>query len=167
MTEKTSSDRGSSEHSSLKVGGEGVRSVLVSYERSHAGDAALSYALEVARETGATLTVASVAPQERTDVGCAHCRAGARAWNEELRRLAHQRLSTLASTIGDSPNVQYLAACGPRHQVLAEAARQCDADTVVLPRQRAEALRRLLHLSAVEDLSRRGSWDVVTAPRAA
>ncbi len=151
----------------MKPGAEDVRSVLVSYEPSRAGDAALTYALEVARETGATLTVTSVAPQERTDVGCASCRAKARSWNEELRRLAHQRLSTVASTIGDSPDVRYLAACGPKRQVLAQAARQCGADTVVLPRQRAESLRRVLHLSAVADLSRRGSWHVVTAPRAA
>ena len=71
-----------------------VKSVLVTYEPSREGDAALSYALDIARAAGATLTVASVAPQERTDVGCAHCRASARAWNEQLRLLAHERLST-------------------------------------------------------------------------
>jgi len=151
----------------MKPSGEKLRSVLVSYEPSRAGDAALSHAVEVARETGATLTVASVAPQERTDVGCAHCHANARAWNEQLCLLAHQRLSTAARTIGDTPDVHYLAACGPKRQVLAQAARQCAADLVVMPRPRAEPLRRRLRLSAVDDLSRRGSWQVVTAPRAA
>jgi nucleotide-binding universal stress UspA family protein len=150
----------------VKPSREHVRSVLVSYEPSRAGATALAYALEVARETGATLTVASVAPQERIDVGCARCRANARAWNEQLRLLAHRRLATAASTIGDSPDVHYLAACGPKRRVLAHAARQCEADIVVIPRPRAEPLRRLLRQSAMEDLSRRGSWEVVAAPRA-
>lgn len=47
-----------------------MKSVLVTYEPSREGDAALAYALDLARAAGATLTVASVAPQERTDVGC-------------------------------------------------------------------------------------------------
>jgi len=149
----------------MKPSAEKPSSVLVSYEPSRAGDAALSHALELARENRASLTVASVAPQERTDVGCARCRANARAWNEQLRLLAHQRLSTAARTIGDSHDVHYLAACGPKRRVLAQAARQCGADIIVMPLPRAEPLRRLLRLSAVEDLSRRGSWQVVTAPR--
>ena len=142
-----------------------VKSVLVTYEPSREGGAALAYALDIARAAGATLTVASVAPQERTDVGCAHCRASAMAWNEQLRLLAHERLSDASNAIGASRGVRYLAACGPERQVLAQAARQCEADTVVVPWQRAERLRRLLRLSLVEDLRRRGPWDVVLAPR--
>jgi nucleotide-binding universal stress UspA family protein len=146
---------------------EQIKSVLVAYDASPQGDAALSYALEIALAAGATLTVTCVAPQERTDVGCAHCRASARAWNERLRLLAHERLARAANAIGDSPAVHYLAACGPERHVLAQAARQREADIVVLPWRRAERLRRLLRLSSVEDLSRRGPWNVVLAPRTA
>jgi nucleotide-binding universal stress UspA family protein len=131
----------------VKPAPERVRSVLVAYEASREGGAALSYALDIARAAGATLTVASVAPQQRTDVGCARCRASARAWNEQLRLLAHERLSKAAKTIGDSPAVHYLAACGPECQVLAQAARQHEADIVVVPWRRAERLRRVVRLS--------------------
>jgi nucleotide-binding universal stress UspA family protein len=144
-----------------------VKSVLIAYEPSREGDAALSYALDIARAAGARLTVASVAPQERTDVGCAHCRASARAWNEQLRLLAHERLSKAAQTIGDSPAVHYLAAYGPERQVLAQAARQDGADIVIVPWRRAERLRRVVRLSLAEDLKLRGPWEVVIAPRTA
>ena len=109
-----------------------LKSVLVTYEPWRK-DAALSYALDIARATGATLTVASVAPQERTDVGCGHCRASARAWNEQLRLLAHEQLSAASNSISDSQDVRYLAACGPERQVLAQAAREHEADIVVVP----------------------------------
>jgi nucleotide-binding universal stress UspA family protein len=144
-----------------------VKRVLVTYEPSREGDAALGYALDIARTAGATLTVVSVTPQERTDVGCASCRASARAWNEQLRLLAHERLSTAAKTIGDSPAVQYLAACGPERQVLAQAARQYEADIVVVPWRRAERLRRVVRLSLAEHLSQQGPWEVAIAPRTA
>ena len=146
---------------------EEVKSVLVTYEPSREGDTALSYALDIARAAGATLTVASVAPQERTDVGCGHCRASARVWNEQLRLLAHERLSKAAKTIGDASAVHYLAACGPERQVLAQAARQHEADIVVVPWRRAERLRRVVRLSLAEDLRLRGPWEVVIAPRTA
>ncbi len=144
-----------------------MKSVLVTYEPSREGDAALSYALDIARAAGATLTVASVAPQERTDVGCAHCRASARAWNEQLRLLAHEQLSAASNSIGSSQDVRYLAACGPERQVLAQAARQHEADIVVVPWRRAERLRRVVRLSLAEDLRLRGPWEVVIAPRTA
>lgn len=151
----------------MKPALEPVRSVLVAYEDSREGGAALCYALDIAWAAGATLTVASVAPQERTDVGCARCRASARAWNEQLRMLAHDQLSAASKSIGDSQDVRYLAACGPERQVLAEAARQHEADIVVVPWRRAERLRRVVRLSLAEDLRRRGPWEVVIAPRTA
>ncbi len=151
----------------MKPALEPVRSVLVAYDDSREGGAALSYALDIARAAGATLTVASVAAQERTDVGCAHCRASARAWNEQLRMLAHEQLSAASNSIGDSQDVHYLAACGPERQVLAQAARQHEADIVVVPWRRGERLRRVVRLSLAEDLRRRGPWEVVIAPRTA
>ena len=151
----------------MKPAPERVRHVLVAYEPSREGGAALSYALGIARANGATLTVASVAPQEATDVGCARCRASARAWNEQLRLFAHEQLSAAAKTIGDSSAVHYLAACGPERQVLAQAARQHEADIVVVPWRRAERLRRTVGLSLAEDLSQRGPWEVAIAPRTA
>ena len=143
-----------------------VKSVLVTYEPSREGDAALS-SRSTSRGRPEPAHVASVAPRERTDVGCARCKASARVWNEQLRLLAHERLSEAAKAIGDAPDVRYLAACGPERQVLAQAARECEADIVVVPWRRAERLRRLVRLSLAEDLSLRGPWEVVIAPRTA
>ena len=61
------------------------RSMVVVYQPSRDGEAALAYALEIAQAAGATLTVTSVAPQGRTDPGCAHCRASAARRNAQLR----------------------------------------------------------------------------------
>lgn len=146
----------------MKPAREQVTNVLVKYEPSRKGDAALSYALDIARAAGATLTVVSVTPQDLTDVGCTRCRAT--ALNKQLRLLGHQRLSQAQDAIGESRDVRYLAAFGPERQVLAQAARQRDADIVVVPSQRAERLRRVLRLSRAEYLSRRATWDVVVAP---
>ena len=143
-----------------------VSRVLVSYEPSRHGRAALWHALSVARAAGATVTVATVVPQERTDAGCTHCRATASAWNEQLRALAHEWLSEAAELVGDSPSVRYLAACGPERQVLTLAARKDDVDLVVVPWRRAERARRLLRRSLAERLRGHGRWDVVIAPPA-
>jgi hypothetical protein len=88
-------------------------------------------------------------------------------WNEQLRLLAHEQLSAASGSIGDSQDIRYLAACGPERQVLAQAARQHEADVVVVPWRRAERLRRIARLSLAEDLRRRGPWEVVIAPRTA
>jgi len=121
------------------------------YQRSRDGEAAL----EMAQAAGTTLTVTSIAPQERTDLACAHCRAMASRWNAQLRVIAHQRLSHAARSVGQVPRVRYLAACGPERQVLAQAARRGHADAIVLPWQRAERLRRALRLSAAPMPARR------------
>jgi nucleotide-binding universal stress UspA family protein len=147
----------------VKPGAQAVKSVLVTCEPSRRGEAALSYALDLARSNGATLTVTSVAPQEPTDAGCASCRAS--ALNEQLRLLAHERLSQAANAIGDSTGIRYLAACGPKRQVLAQAARHYEAHVIVLPWQRAERLRRHIPISTANRLSQQRPWEVLIAPR--
>ena len=46
-----------------------IRGVLVYYQPSRVGRAALSHGLALADDAGASLTVAAVTPQDRTDVG--------------------------------------------------------------------------------------------------
>jgi nucleotide-binding universal stress UspA family protein len=119
--------------------------VPVSYEATRDGSAAVSVVLALAAEAGAALTIASVAPQERTDVGCTHCRASAARWNQEMRVVARERLAEPDADLGLPPvSVHYLTACGQTVGVLAEAAKHDNIDGIVLPWRRAERLRRLL-----------------------
>ena len=142
-----------------------IRGVLVYYQPSRDGRAALAHGLALADDAGASLTVAAVTPQDRTDVGCAHCRATNARWNAQMRVVAHEQLSELAADLGESsPAVRYLAACGPTAPVLCAAAEQDGVDVIVLPHRRAERLRRLLRASLFEQLRRRCGSEIVVAP---
>ena len=116
----------------------------------------------------ASLTIAAVAPQDRTDVGCAHCRATTARWNEQMRLVARERLSELSARLKDPPtSIRYLAACGPTTGVLAQASEQYEIDMIVLPWRPAERVRRLLRVSVPEQLGRQRRWEIIVAPRAA
>jgi nucleotide-binding universal stress UspA family protein len=125
----------------------------------------LAHALSLATHPRAAVTVATVAPQERTDLGCGHCRANAAWRNDIVRHAAREWLSELAEELGDAPTVNYVAACGPTTPMLALVAERYEADTIVLPWRRGERLRRLLRTSTFEQLERRGRWEIVVAPR--
>ena len=82
-----------------------------------------------------------------------------------MRVVAHERLSELEADLEESSAaVRYLAACGPTAPVLCAAARQYEVDVIVLPRRRAERLRRLLRISLFEQLRRRCESEVVIPP---
>ena len=165
---RTATTRRSDQDRPGPASGRGVGSVLVSYEPSTNGRAALSYALALAGQRGAPLTIAAVAPQDRTDVGCAHCRATTARWNEQMRLVARERLSELSAHLEDPPtSVRYLAACGPTAGVLAQAAEHYAIDMIVLSWRPAERVRRLLRVSVPEQLGRQRRWEIVVAPRAA
>jgi hypothetical protein len=90
----------------------GVRRVLVSYEPSPLGRAALLHAMSVARDAGADLMVVSVAAHERADAGCARCRESAAIWNREMRSLAVEAVMEAASLVGPSRTVEYRVGYG-------------------------------------------------------
>lgn len=144
------------------------RSLLVAYEPTANGRSALDHAFALARESDAALTIAAIAPQERTDVGCTHCRATAARWNDEMRAVARHHLDELAAQLDQPPaNVRYLTACGPAAGILAQAAEHYDIDLIVLPWRRGARLRSLLRINLADRLERSERWDVRVAPRAA
>jgi nucleotide-binding universal stress UspA family protein len=141
------------------------RRVLVSYESSARGRAALFHALGVAREAGVPLTVASVARKEPV-VGCARCRSNAVMWNRELRFLAEEDLTEAAGLVGPSPAIDYEVALGDPPRALSEVAARSGADVIVVPSESHGRLRRLFGTTLAADLSRSGRWHVIVAPAA-
>lgn len=80
--------------------------VLVCFERSQRGRSALHLAAKTAWERGVPLTVAVVARQEPTEIGCATRRRRSEMWNRELRSVGHQRLSEAAGLLGDEADAR-------------------------------------------------------------
>jgi nucleotide-binding universal stress UspA family protein len=109
--------------------------VLVSYEPSANGRAALLHAWGLARGAGAALTVLSVATQERVDVGCARCRRSAAIWNREMRAIAGEDLAEAAALLRPSSSVDFVVEPGRPRDAIANAARRLRADVIVVPWQ--------------------------------
>lgn len=141
--------------------------VLVTYEASADGRAALAHALGIARAADAPLTVIAVVPHERVDVGCARCRRSAVIWNHELGEIADEELMESARLVGPSSAVAYNVVRGPRTRAISDAAARSGADLIVLPWRRPSRVRALFSRDLTERLSREGRWRVVVAPRAA
>lgn len=139
--------------------------VLVCFERSKQGRSALRLAAQMAQERGVPLTVAVVARQEPTDIGCATCRRRSDMWNRELRSVGHQRLSEAAELLSDAGLARYVVACGPSPEVVAQTADTYGADVIVLPVQWAVGIRRWLGRDRGERLRELRRWEVVVAPR--
>ncbi len=140
-----------------------LRPVLVRYESSPAGRAALHHALEIARASSAELRVISVATHERVDIGCASCRKSAAIWNREMRSLAEEELAEAASFVGPDEPVAYQVVRGQPGDAIREAAAQCNAWMIVLPTQpgrlRARRVSRL-----ADGLRTAGDWEIAVAP---
>ncbi len=139
--------------------------VLVSYEASADGQAALSHALRIADTLEARLSVVAVAPHEPTNVGCTRCRWNAVMWNRELDAIAKEELAEAASLVGSEPMVRYEVAHGTNQtSAIKQAASRCGADLIVLPRRRHDRVRRKFGRDLAERLRRDGRWHVVVAP---
>lgn len=94
--ELSSSGVGSNEPSGGPVSGR-VKCVLVEYEPSSRGRAALFHAVRIAR-----------------------CRQSPALWNREMRSLAEEALAEAAALVGPSSATQYTIACGePRAALIA------------------------------------------------
>jgi nucleotide-binding universal stress UspA family protein len=144
-----------------------VRRVLVSYESSPRGRAALMHAIGLAGGYGADLIVASVATHERVDVGCARCRSSASLWNREMLAMAEESLAEAAGLVGPSPAVEYRVAIGSPARAIAQAADESGADVIVIPWEKTGRLRRLLSPPVAEHLRDAGPWEIVVAPAGA
>lgn len=137
--------------------------VLVSYQSSARGRAALGHALRLAREAGARLTVVSVATKEPV-TGCARCRSNAVLWNQEMRYLAHEDLAEAAELVGSAPSVDFTVALGDPARAVGEAAARNHADVIVLPWEPHGRLRGRLFSTLEERLQKTGRWRVIVAP---
>jgi nucleotide-binding universal stress UspA family protein len=140
--------------------------VLVVFERSANGRAALGYALEQTRGTDVELTVLNAMPYERVDVGCARCRHSAAIWNREMRYDAEQALAQAGELVAEHPAVTYAVAKGQAAQPIAQAAERMGVDLIILPARPAHRLRAFGFAALAERLDPRGGWDVTFAPGA-
>ena len=138
-----------------------VRRVLVSYETSKRGQAALRHAVGLARASGSRLIVTAILPRAPIN-GCARCRQSAVLWNQEMRSMASEELAGAAKLVGECQDVEYVPSYGEPLPATAEAAERCAADVIVLPEQ-PTGLRRLFSPRIAEKLRARGDWEVVVA----
>lgn len=140
--------------------------VLVWFQATPHGRAAIVHAQELASASGARLTVVAVAMRERVDVGCARCRQGAAIWNREMTDIGHEELQEAAGLLGGAGAAGYVLAFGSPAQAIVDTAIRCGADVIVLPSGRQGPLLERRSGRLKRQLSQRGVWCVVTAPPA-
>jgi hypothetical protein len=117
-------------------------SVIVLYEPSEHGRAALAEAERVAHDRHARLSVVVHARRERENVGCTQCRANVVFWNRERNLIAHQELDEARALLGDPAGAEYRVTTGPTVRSLAELAALERADVIVVPWRRTGAVSR-------------------------
>jgi nucleotide-binding universal stress UspA family protein len=124
--------------------------LLVAYQPSRAGDAALDAAVLRAQDTGADLAVACVVPEE---VSRSCCSISTGRWKEILEEDARAALSRARARVDGARDVDYLIVRGRPADALAAAARERGAAVVMVPGSPRGRTARTL---------RRAGCDVVT-----
>lgn len=139
---------------------------MVLYEGSRRGRAALRLAVELARERRSPLTVLSVTPLERENVGCARCREGAALWNVEMADVARQELREAERLLAGQRDVEvgYVVERGELAHSVASACACVGADLVVVPWQGRRPLGALRRRRLARRLGRQGELTVVVGP---
>jgi hypothetical protein len=140
--------------------------VLVLYESSRDGHAALRHALALARGQGTTLTVLANTPIESLETGCLRCRGATARWNEALCEVAVEELADARMLLGDADGVEYLSERGRPREAIARAVRACGAGTIVVAGRRGPRLRRSLRRLAALRLRPAGCELLLAAPAA-
>jgi nucleotide-binding universal stress UspA family protein len=140
----------------------GVEQVLVRYEDTPRGLAALEHARVLADARGARLMVVAVAPHEVNHGGCAICRSTAGLYNRHMDEIAEEEISVAATHIGVCDRVEFVVAKGGSFgRAIGELAVQRGARTVVLPAPRGGRLARLLGRDEAELTRRRSAAEVI------
>jgi hypothetical protein len=140
----------------------GVEQVLVRYEDTPRGVAALEHARALADARGAQLAVVAVAPHEVNRGGCAICRSTAGMYNRQMDELAEEEISAAAEQVGVCDFVEFVVAKGGRFsRAMGELAVQRGARTVVLPAPRGGRLERLFRRDEAELTRRRSAAEVI------
>jgi hypothetical protein len=127
-----------------------LQRILLVYATGERGERTLARAAEMVRESGAELTVVSLAPQ---DTSAARCVVGTPAYNEAVRDEAAGELEHAQGCLGPlSPQARFKLLVGGRDRPLAAWAAQEAFDVILLPgrqgflgrgtRQLARRLRR-------------------------
>lgn len=151
--------------------GESTRStrrvMLVLYEPTAAGRAALEDVAHRAEAESAPLVVLSVTPHERVDVGCARCRQGAAIWNIEMAEVATGNLAEAQAHLkhlGLEADA-YVVRRGDTAAAVADAAFAACADIVVVPWERARILGLFHRRPVAGKLASRSGFAVRVGPR--
>jgi nucleotide-binding universal stress UspA family protein len=140
----------------------GVEQVLVRYEDTPRGLAALEHARVLAEGRGALLMVVAVAPHEVNHGGCAICRSTAGMYNRQMDEVAEEEISAAATHIEVCDRVEFVVAKGGGFmRAIGEVAVQRGARTVVLPAPRGGRLARLFRRDEAELTRRRGVAEVI------
>jgi nucleotide-binding universal stress UspA family protein len=151
------------EHLARTEGAMPIRGVLVKYDASPHGRAALHHALGIAREAKLPLTVVSVAAKEPL-AGCAQCQANTAFWNRERRSFAAQDLAEAVGLVGHASGVEFAIVEGRAAKALGQAADRAGADVIVLPAEPKGRFRRIVSSRQAQRLRRAGCWTVIVAP---
>lgn len=142
------------------------RRVLVSFETTERGRAALAEAAELARTADAQLTVlVALPPRERVDRGCGHCRFAASLWNHELDEVAQESVAEARAMLSGLSGVDYQVTYGSAVKTITEAAELAGADVIVLGEKPPGRWRRRVSPGLAERLRTAGGWHVVVAGR--
>ena len=140
--------------------------VLIVFEQTANGRAALRSAVGRARREGAELTVLRTMPNDDVRMGCASCRHGAAIWNREMRYDAEEALCEAREVVGDDASVTYAIARGQGAREIARAAQIARADLIVFASPRPRRLPRLGFVPIADRVHGLGPWDTVVAPAA-
>ncbi len=134
--------------------------VLVLYEGTRNGRAALHHAYALARERELPLTVLATEPTESLEKGCLRCRPATARWNEALCEIAGEELDDARLVLGDAEGVEYMSRRGRPSEAIARAA-ECGTGmvVVVVAGRRGPRLRRPVRLRAA-------ACELVVAPPA-
>jgi len=139
-----------------------VEQVLVRYEDTPHGLAALEHARALADARGARLMVVAVAPHEANHGGCAICHSTAGLYNRHMDEIAEEEIAAAATHVGVCDRVEFVVAKGGSfRRAIGEVAVQRGARTVVLPAPRGGRLARLFGRDEAELTRRRSAAEVI------
>ena len=135
------------------------RHLLVAYDGTSEGDAAILAADQMARRDRTQLTIVVVVLLEQPFRWVTRLPRGTRVWNDVLLDRARADLER-AKQLVDAP-AEFTVLFGSPHQALLEGAEEFDCDAIMLPPRRRGRLARLLSRDHAAAIRRRAACDVL------
>lgn len=140
------------------------QSVVVWFEDTPAGQAAVLLAREIAEAASAKLTVLTFAPRERV-IGCGRCISGTVLWNADMIEIAQEELEEAQGLLCSCSDVTYEMVVGRPVPAIVGGARAHAADVVVVPWRRPSRIAAFRRRSVIEKIREAGDWQLVIGPR--